>query len=64
MTSLHTALDIAKCVRQGEYDQPMFDCKPHEAYETLKVLRDEVLRLTTEIARLRALLAYRSVTHD
>lgn len=43
MVSLRKAMDIARCARQDPlYGGIVFDCKPHEAFETIKVLHDEV----------------------
>lgn len=55
MVSLYTAMNIALCVKQDPiYGNPIFDCKPDEAFETIKVLRDEIERLR----RLGDTLAY------
>lgn len=50
MVSLYTAMNIALCVRQDPvYGNPIFDCKPDEAFETLKALRAEIERLRAEL---------------
>ena len=50
MVSLRKAMDIARCARQDPlYGGIVFDCKPEEAFETVKVLRDEVVRLNDDL---------------